>query len=149
ICLRCLEKDPGRRYGSAEALAEDLGRFVRGEPIAARPVGRLERSAKWVRRNPVVAALLAAVVGVAAGGLGAFAWAFGETLQARDNAITDRKQAEADRKQAEINEKKAQDEKRQAEAARKQKEKQLLRAESLLCAMQIQEAHNHLLNHDL
>jgi WD40 repeat protein/tRNA A-37 threonylcarbamoyl transferase component Bud32 len=58
ICLKCLEKDPGRRYGSAAALADDLERWLRGEPTIARPAGRLERMVKWVRRRPTAAALL-------------------------------------------------------------------------------------------
>lgn len=59
ICLKCLQKDPAKRYTDAHALAEDLCRFQNGEPIKARPVGRLERSIKWARRRPAVAALLA------------------------------------------------------------------------------------------
>jgi WD40 repeat protein len=57
ICLKCLEKEPGRRYGSAAALATDLESWSRGEPIAARPAGAGERIGKWVRRRPALAAL--------------------------------------------------------------------------------------------
>jgi hypothetical protein len=68
ICLKCLEKEPARRYPTAAALAEDLRRFAAGEPIAARPVGALERGRLWCRRNPTVATLgalflLALVIG--------------------------------------------------------------------------------------
>jgi WD40 repeat protein/tRNA A-37 threonylcarbamoyl transferase component Bud32 len=62
ICLKCLEKDPARRYGSAEALAEELERWLRGEPIQARPVSRRERVWRWCRRNPGVATAVTAAV---------------------------------------------------------------------------------------
>jgi len=58
ICLKCLEKDPNRRYATAGILAEDLDRFLNGQPIVARPVGLLTRGWKWARRRPTIAALL-------------------------------------------------------------------------------------------
>jgi hypothetical protein len=64
IGMRCLEREPRRRYASAEAVAEELGRWLRGEPIVARPAGKLERGWMWCRRNPVVAGLIAAVAAV-------------------------------------------------------------------------------------
>ena len=70
ICLKCLEKDPALRYGTSQAMAEDLGRYLRKEPILARPVSRVERTWRWCRRNPVVSSSIATVllVMVIAGG---------------------------------------------------------------------------------
>jgi WD40 repeat protein/Flp pilus assembly protein TadD len=85
ICLRCLEKEPGRRYTTAAALAEDLHRFIAGEPILARPVGRVERALKWARRNQARAAALALGLAVTVLALvgGTIAWLWVESVAAR------------------------------------------------------------------
>ncbi|MCI0464179.1 MAG: protein kinase [Gemmataceae bacterium] len=73
ICLKCLQKEPARRYASALALAEDLERFLAGEPIQARPTTPWERVRKWTKRRPAAAALILvstlAVAGLTAAGL--------------------------------------------------------------------------------
>jgi serine/threonine-protein kinase len=62
ICLKCLQKEPARRYASAQDLGDDLHRFLDGKPVIARPVGWLERAAKWARRRPALATLGGAVL---------------------------------------------------------------------------------------
>jgi WD40 repeat protein len=61
ICLKAMAKEPGRRYATAQELAADLGRFLGGEPIEARPIGRPERAWRWCRRNPALAGLVGTV----------------------------------------------------------------------------------------
>src|SRR5262249_13439023 len=73
ICLKCLEKDPKRRYASALALAEDLGRWLKHEPVQARRIGPLTRGKKWVRRNPSIA-VMAAMLFALAVPLGLIVW---------------------------------------------------------------------------
>jgi WD40 repeat protein len=68
VCLKCLRKDPRHRYAGADDLAADLGRFLAGRPVLARPVGPLDRAWRWARRHPAVASLLAALVGSLAAG---------------------------------------------------------------------------------
>src|SRR5204862_1828477 len=73
ICLKCLEKDPKRRYSSALALAEDLEHWLKHEPIQARRTGIVARSRKWVRRNPSVAVMAAMLLALAVP-LGVMIW---------------------------------------------------------------------------
>jgi WD40 repeat protein/tRNA A-37 threonylcarbamoyl transferase component Bud32 len=65
ICLKCLAKDRDQRYATAQVLADELGRWLNGEPIEARPVGWAERSWRWSKRNPVLASLSVAVAALA------------------------------------------------------------------------------------
>ena len=67
ICVKCLEKEPPRRYDSAEALAEDLRRYLANEPIVARPISVFGRFVRWCRRNPIVAGLLGTAAVLAVG----------------------------------------------------------------------------------
>ena len=88
ICLKCLHKDPAKRYATAADLASDLHRFLNEEPIVARPVGSLERAWKWANRRPAVAGLLVALVLVGLIGITGISWQYGLAVQERDNART-------------------------------------------------------------
>jgi WD40 repeat protein len=94
ICLRCLRKEPRQRYASAQALADDLRRFLEGQPIQARPVGVLTRTVKWARRRPSTAALVAGIFLILALGLAGVTWQWREAVQARETADRARRTAE-------------------------------------------------------
>ena len=163
ICLKCLNKDPLKRYDSALSLAEDLRRFQADRPILARPAGLIERAVKWVRRHPGVAASLLVVALVSAAGIAAFAWAFERVLEARNVAqretqekINEQSRTAAALKDTELARDKADDNLKLAdinlklaEKETRQKIKELLRADCLLYAGHIAEAQGHWQNRDL
>jgi hypothetical protein len=107
ICMKCLRKEPVRRYPSAEALSEDLDRFLAQEPIQARPVGRWERAVKWIHRRPAVAGLLALVGLVTLLGFGLVTWKWLEAVDERQQAVAAKAGAERRRRQAKAAERKA------------------------------------------
>jgi eukaryotic-like serine/threonine-protein kinase len=114
ICLKCLEKDPERRYGSAQAVAEELDRFLAGEPILARQIGPAARLWRWCRRKPVVASLSAALLLVFVGSFIAVTALWQQAVASNIEKEAQREVAETQRKAAEKNLQEAQ---RQTERA--------------------------------
>jgi WD40 repeat protein/serine/threonine protein kinase len=84
ICLKCLEKEPKRRYASAGELADDLERRLAGEPILARPVSSTERILKWAGRHPAVSGLSGLSILAILAGLAGFIWEYGQAVEARE-----------------------------------------------------------------
>lgn len=87
ICLKALSRTPASRYTSAAALAEDLGRFMRQEPVAARPISRRQRLARWARRNPVAASLSGIIAFLALVLLLGTPWALWRINSERNRAV--------------------------------------------------------------
>jgi hypothetical protein len=94
ICLRAMSKDPRRRFGSAQELAEDLARFLAHEPIRSRRVNRVERIARWCRRKPFVASLLGMIVVLLLSIYGLSIWGYLRETAIRE--VSDRRRARAE-----------------------------------------------------
>jgi WD40 repeat protein/serine/threonine protein kinase len=143
ICLKCLAKEPARRYSSAQALADDLGRFLAGEPIQARRTPTGERVVKWVKRRPALAGLLAvsciALVGLVALGLSLW-W----NAEQRAAAVKDLATAEGElhHKRAEVQtlEKTAAEARRVADEARNRMAREVDQSQRSLYALQLAQA---------
>jgi WD40 repeat protein/predicted Ser/Thr protein kinase len=101
VCLKCLNKEPARRYESARKLADDLARFTAGEPVRARPISAISRAARWARRQPAVALLLALCTAGAIASFAVVAWKEHTAELAQRHAEAAQKAEEAHRTAAE------------------------------------------------
>jgi tetratricopeptide (TPR) repeat protein/tRNA A-37 threonylcarbamoyl transferase component Bud32 len=102
ICLKCLAKSPRERYATAAALADDLGRFLAGEPIVARRASLRERAARWRRRNPLVAALTAGLFLAVAIGFAGVVWQWRQAELARRSEMLAREEADTHAREASL-----------------------------------------------
>ncbi len=154
ICLKCLEKDRRRRYASAGELAEELRRYLDGEPIRARPVGRLEHAWRWCRRKPALAMAAGLALASTFAAIVILAVAVAVVSNSRNNERTARSKESEERKKAEnlaranaqlamherASREKAEDARTQESQQRQRAESELTRAEGLLYANQIASA---------
>jgi WD40 repeat protein len=132
ICLKCLEKDPQRRYGSAEALADDAERWTVGEPILARPSSVLEQTIKWAKRRPAIAALVGALMVVALIGFVLVTWKWNEATVERDRAQQAERDAAERAAEEALAKQKAFDALQLVEREKQETQKQLHRADMAL-----------------
>jgi WD40 repeat protein/serine/threonine protein kinase len=124
ICLKCLEKDPRKRYDTALELADDLGRFLRQEPILARPVGRGEHLWRWCRREPVLATVTGLLLFAVLAGFVGVLWQWQEAEANFRTSESHREQSEKNYKEADWQRKEAQTQHHKAdEEARKVRQK--------------------------
>jgi WD40 repeat protein len=135
ICLKCLEKEPRRRYASAAALADDLRRFLDRQPIHARPASKVERVLKWARRQPALAALtFSTLLTVVLGFVGVMLWAKAERRahdfaeRAREMAVGQRNLALQEQERAEAEKQRAEIERQRADAERYRAEVRMVRS---------------------
>lgn len=147
ICLKCLAKEPAQRYGSAEALAEDIDRWRTGSPIFARPVGVVERSIKWAQRHPTIAVLTALLLITVLSGLAGMALLFQRTQESAQVASRAAEAERHERERAQMAEQQAAEQRDRAEqslyyhrvsaAYRYWKENNQIKMQELLASCQV------------
>jgi WD40 repeat protein/serine/threonine protein kinase len=140
VCLKCLHKQPHRRYATALALAEDLERYLEGRPVLARPVGLPERAWRWTARRPTIAALIAAVVLTAVAGVAGVTAAWLHALNGWREADQQRGEAETNRDRAELAQAVAETNRGRAEAAQAVAETRRREAEANLYLSRVSQA---------
>jgi tetratricopeptide (TPR) repeat protein len=135
VCLKCLHKEPGRRYASARELADDLARFQRGEPIRARPVGVLEQAWRWCRRNRAVTAVSAAALLLLVFGLVGVTTLYLNAERQRDLAEQERHRADDERVRARKAADEAERQKKEADDQRREAREQADRSRQVTEAL--------------
>jgi WD40 repeat protein/serine/threonine protein kinase len=141
ICLKCLRKEPEKRYAGAAALADDLRRWQAGEPIQARRVGAVEHGWRWCRRSPALAASLAAVLLLFCVGFAGITWNYFKAEAARHDEAGQRAAAESAREE-ESRQRTAADEARSREAEQRDKAEQTLYFSNIVRAQLQYQANN-------
>jgi WD40 repeat protein/serine/threonine protein kinase len=129
ICLKCLSKQPAKRYANANALANDLRRFLNGEPIQARPLSAWGRGVKWSRRHPTLAMLLFVTVAATVAFVSVLSVAYYRLSEAADDVRRQANQAQLARERAENEWDRAETEKKRAEALAAESERRRVDAE--------------------
>ncbi len=117
ICLKCLQKEPYKRYANANELAADLTRYLDGKPIKARRVGAIEKSWKWIKRNKLVSGLVSGIFAVLVVSVALVASAYLAEAKARSDAVDFGKNEEAAKIEAKASERKAKEEEEKAKSA--------------------------------
>lgn len=150
ICLKCLQKDRRKRFGSALALAEDLGRFLEGRPVLARPVGMATKCYRWARRNRSIAYLLGIIVLLVCCGFAGSTWfavyaglMAQSERHAKNEAIFNEDRAEQERQRADEQSKIAQRKRQEAEREKRHAEQQLTISRRALYALQLSRSHEN------
>ncbi|MCM2373315.1 serine/threonine-protein kinase [Aporhodopirellula aestuarii] len=120
ICMKCLEKQPTARYGSAQGFSEDLQRYLRGEPIRARATSNVERCVKWARRKPAIAILITLLMfSIVTGSLGSAMFAWDSQKRAKNES---KLRAVAERQTVQANNARAKEEQLRLDTQRRERE---------------------------